>query len=261
VRRPDLPGGEIYRTIKTIHILPAKAAPDREIAHYPVVPAGIIVHGKPPHLDHLTAKAGIGLGCDRVLANSDGLLCGKPVSCAISITITVTIKRPIAWIAPPILEDWTALVAIGLIAAPVLSDRPTVLRPGSAIITPEDIEGVALGAALGIGNLHHRSSAITRITSQSLAAAAIYASETKVRGIRRERTGAFKAAPLRCLAVCVAQGGSVTSDFDLSAAIHHDLNGAFAVIRTASANYVRSALQALLSKGRPRHGDKRSHHY
>ena len=246
VSRPDLPGGKIHRTGEAVHVLAAEATSNRQVAHHPVVSPGIVIHGKPPHPDDLTAEADIGLGCDGILADLYGLFRGKSITAAIAITVTVTAE---GWRRP-------ALVAKGLITSAVLGERSTILRSRPTIISPKNVECVALGAALRIGNLNDGRAAIARIAYQVLTAAAIHARETKIGRIRRKRARAFKATPLGHLTVDVTQSRRVPADFDLGPSIHHDLDGALPVVRTASANHIRSSLQALLRIGRSRHGNK-----
>lgn len=252
VSRPDLPGGKIHRTREAVRILAAEATANRQVTHHPVVSPGIVIHGKPPHPDDLTAEADIGLGCDGILADLYGLFRGKSIPAAIAITVTVITVTITA-------EGWRgrpALVAIGLIATAVLGERSTVLRSWPTIISPKNVECVTFGAALRIGNLNDGGAAVARIAYQVLTAPAIHAREPKIRRIRRKRAGAFKATPLGHLTVDVTQGRRVPADFDLSPSIHHDLDGALPEVRTASADHIRSSLQALLRIGRSRHGNK-----
>ena len=117
---------------------------------------------------------------------------------------------------------------------------------------PDEVEGIAFGAALGIFNADDGDAAVAWIADQLLPAAAIDAGEAETGRVARQRSAALEAAPLRGTAGDISDDSLVAADLDLGGSVNHHFNGALAAIRAAAADHGGTAL-ILLGACRRRH--------
>ena len=111
---------------------------------------------------------------------------------------------------------------------------------------PHQVEGVALGATIGILNPYdRRAAAAAWVLDQLLSSAAIDAAEPKLTRIRRHRPRTLKPPPLGRLSGQRSQEAAVAADFNLRGAVHVNLDGALARIVTAASGEVCPALPGL----------------
>ena len=111
---------------------------------------------------------------------------------------------------------------------------------------PHQVEGVALGATIGILNPYdRRAAAAAWVLNQLLSSAAINAAESKLTRIRRYRPRTLKPPPLGRLSGQRSQEAAVAADFNLRGAVHVNLDGALARIVTAASGEVCPALPGL----------------
>ena len=173
----------------------------------------MIVNGGAAEIDGGSAQAIIGLGAHRVLADANGII------------------------------DRHA--AIAAVAVPVRAGA--AISPGAdsrRLALPEDVEGVAFRAVIGIVNADHSGAAAARVAYQFLGAAAVHALEAEIRGIGRHGRVTFKAAPLRRLTEHVAKESAIAADFHFGRSVHHHFDGAFA-FRAAATGKICSSLYGL----------------
>jgi hypothetical protein len=208
-------GIEINRTGKVIQLIAAEPAPDDKVSCNPILASWIIVRRDVAEVDVGGSEAIRSLVVNRLPAD---VHCLSFRHAPVASKIATTVVGPIIW------RPETAVIAV--IGSPIGTNGP--VRTAAALkatrvcgsASPEQVERVAFGPAVGILYLDHRRTAVVaRIANQCLPASAIHACEAKIRRVRRHRGGAFEAPPLGRLPVQVAQVGAIAADFDLSRAV------------------------------------------
>src|SRR5665811_1795631 len=235
----DLAAVEVHRageSIPAIGDVPATDDVDR--SDDPLIAAGIVVDAGVEELDATPAEALSRLPADRTLALVDGLFGGEAAGCAVlgaSVAVDGAVDR-----AGDGAPDSGVVAAAG----------------GTGVVTaaPNEVEGIAFGAAIGIFNVDDGHSSVARIAEQLLAAAAIDAGKSEIGRVGGEGCAALEAAPLRRAARDIPDGSLVAADLDIRDPVDYHFDGALAAIAAATGDHGGAAL-VLLSTCQRRHDE------
>jgi hypothetical protein len=234
----NLTGAKIDCTREAINFLPAEASADSKLTGNPVLPAGIIVDRGFLEIDVRGAETG-----NRPVSNGILTYLHRLIPCVALFAAKVTaVKRPrIRSLRPLLTAIFSAIVRLltrslrhlgSSLRTPIL--RETILGRGTLVVTPEQVERIALGSALAIHDPNDCSSIVAGTADQGLVAPAVYSSETEVRWICGHRCGAFKPPPLWRLSTRIPKVCRIPTNLDLGRAVHYNFDGAFAPIRIAA---------------------------
>jgi hypothetical protein len=97
------------------------------------------------------------------------------------------------------------------IKAAIVSAAPNWRRR----VPPHDVERIPFRSPTGIVDANDRRAAITRIANQLLPTPAVNAGKAELAGIPRQRSGAFKAPPLRGSSRKIPKVAAVAANFHL----------------------------------------------
>ena len=222
----------------------------------PVFAAWLVVDTGSFNVDIGRTKALRRLSHDLLFANARGFL--HPESMAVAtivigvarvgtvsvfVSVAISIVTAISVVAVSVLRAVARLIRVVPVArliriASVIAIYRRIVAHAGVVVSatarvPNHIERIPLGAALFVFDLNNSYSALSRVTDQSLASPAIYALESEVCRVCRHDAGTLETPPLGRLPGEVPYGGIRAAYFDLSDAIDHYFDGAFAAVGTA----------------------------
>src|ERR1035437_9856157 len=235
----DLAVVEVHRAGEAETLLTIRAAEDIDHTDDPVIAAGIVVDAGIEELDAAPAEALSRLPADRILAFVDGLFGGEAAGCAV-LGASVAVDCAVNGAADGAADSGVVAAARGT---------------GVVATTPNEVEGVAFGSALGIFNVDDGHSAVARIADQLLPAAAIDACKAKLGRADGQRSAALEAAPLRRAARDIPDGSLVAADLDIRDPVDYHFDGALTAVAAATGDHGGAALVLLRTRYRRHHED------